>query len=65
MEYKKGKCELHIWQYQQNEMGNDLNAFVYSLELTLYDDSDALIAYTEKTNRPGGDAKNTVDIQGL
>lgn len=52
-EYKKGKYELHIRQYQQNEASNDLNAGVCSLEFTLYDDSDALIAYTEKANRPG------------
>jgi hypothetical protein len=63
-DYKKGKCELHIRQYQQNEMANDLNAGTYALELTLYDDNAALIAYTEKTNRAGGDAKNTVNIQG-
>ncbi|OOQ89589.1 hypothetical protein PEBR_07510 [Penicillium brasilianum] len=36
----------------------------YALELTLYNNDAALIACTEKTNRAGGDTKNTVNIQG-
>ncbi|KAJ5151252.1 uncharacterized protein N7482_010504 [Penicillium canariense] len=63
-DYKAGTCELHIRQYQQNEMSNYLNPGAYALELTLYDNDDALIAYTEKTNRAGGDGKDTVNIQG-
>ncbi|KAJ5594360.1 uncharacterized protein N7459_000568 [Penicillium hispanicum] len=62
-DYAKGKCQLHIRQYQQNELTNDLNAGTYAMELTLYDDDEALIAYTEKTNRAPGE-ENTVNIQG-
>lgn len=59
--YDGGSCKLSIRQYQQNEKENSLNYGTYALELTLKDDKDELISYTEKTNAHPGD---NVNIQG-
>ena len=61
--YAKGDCEIHIREYQQNEMKNALNPGTYALEITIWDDKHNLIAYTPKANKPPG-MKNTVNTQG-